>query len=223
MAFRYYIYVSDSKVDMLLPQLDPSFRRKRTVEWNMNLKIFGAKRGTETALGDDRFARLEAVIRYLEDHDDLGSVDEPGQFFRGSLPMKWGPVGEHKDRALFYFSGCTDKTILGLVGSPAHVIGAASDRQGASLGYALAPIEEALRDDRDEGEVSPGPAIETPGQGAINAVYDTTTIFPGPEQNLEFIAKRLLRGKGLIRGLPDHPVTEKSVLLGTPLYVALME
>ena len=91
------------------------------------------------------------------------------------------------------------------------------------MGYALAPIEEALRGDRDAGEVSPGPVTETPGQGALNAVYDTTTIFPGQEQNLEFIAKRLLRGKALMRTGPDNAATEKSVLLGTPIYVALMD
>jgi hypothetical protein len=225
MPFRYYIYVSDAKVDMLLPQLDSSFQRKRTVEWNLNLKVLGAKRGTETALGENRFARLEAVVKYLENHGDLGSVDEPGQFFRGSLPMRWGPVAEyHEDSGLFYFAGRTDETILGMVGSAAHVIGVTSDRQGASAGYALSPLTETLRGDRDAGDVFPDPAAKTsPEQGAINAVHYTTTIFPGPEQNLEFIAKRLIRGKSLLPDLPDHPETDKSVLLGTPLYVALMD
>jgi hypothetical protein len=225
MSFRYYIYVSDAKVDMLLPQLNPSFRRKRTVEWNLNLKMFGAKRGTETTLGDNRISRLEAVVKYLEDHGDLGSVDRPGQFFRGSLPMRWGPAGEwYEDPDLFYFAGSTDETILGLVGSTAHVIGVASDRQGASTGYAIGPLIEALRDDRDVGDFPQDPTAQiSPEQGAINAVHYTTTIFPGPEQNLEFIAKRLIRGKSLLPDEPDNPRTEKSVLLGTPLYVAQMD
>jgi hypothetical protein len=225
MSFRYYIYISDAKVDMLLPQLDPSFRRKRTVEWNLNLKMFGAKRGTETTLGDNRINRLEAVVKYLEDYGDLGSVDRPAQFFRGSLPMRWGPVGEyHDDRELFYFAGSTDETILGLVGSASHVIGVSSDRQGASTGYAIGPLIEAFQGDRDGGDFAHDRTAQMSSeQGAIHAVHYTTTIFPGPEQNLEFIAKRLIRGKSFLPDEPDNPRTEKSVLLGTPLYVAQMD
>ncbi len=161
-SLRYYIYVSDAKVDMPLPQLDPWFQRKRTIEWSLNLRMLGAKRGTETTLGDNRFTRLEAVAKYLEDHGDLGSVDRPDQFFLGSLPKRWGPVAEHHgDPALFYFAGSTDETILGLVGSAAHVIGVTSDRQGASAGYALPPLIEALRADRDLDNISQDPAAPT--------------------------------------------------------------
>ncbi len=49
------------------------------------------------------------------------------------------------------------------------------------------------------------------------------TIFPGSEQNLEFIAKRLMRGKSLLADRPENPKSEKSMLLGTPLYVALLD
>ncbi|MFD5033372.1 DUF7019 family protein [Streptomyces sp. NPDC058220] len=31
----------------------------------------------------DRVARLERVLRHLEDHADLGHVDEPGQYVHG--------------------------------------------------------------------------------------------------------------------------------------------
>jgi hypothetical protein len=224
MSFRYYIYVSDVKVDMLLSQLDPSFARRRTSEWSVNFRIFGTKRTSEGTLGENRFARLERVTRYLEDHGDLGSVDEPGQFFRGLLPMGWGPL---EDPTAFYFGGSTDRTILGLIGSAAHVIGAdaarPSDRPRTLLGYALPPLIEALRGDRDAGEIIPQPAAKSPEQGAINAVHYATTVLPGPEQNLEFVAKRLLRGRTMFPNGPDYPRSDKSVLLGTPLYVALVE
>jgi hypothetical protein len=35
MSFRYYIYVSDTKVNMLLSQISPSFHGKRTFEWSL--------------------------------------------------------------------------------------------------------------------------------------------------------------------------------------------
>lgn len=227
MSFRYYLYVSDVKVDMLLSQLYPSFQDRRTSEWSLNFKIFGAKRGRETAVGDNRFARLETVVRYLEDHGDVGSVDEPGQFFRGLLPMKWGPLKESKEPQGFYFCGHTDRTILGLVGSTDHVIGAGSsrpsDRPSALLGYAVPPLTEALGNDDDKGDIDSSPTDVSAEQGAINAVHYATSIFPGPEQNLEFVAKRLIRGRSLLPDEPEHPHSERMVLLGTPLYVALVE
>jgi hypothetical protein len=223
-SFKYYLYVSDAKIDMILSQLEPSFRRRRTFEWSFDLKIFAARRESETALGENRFARLETVVRFLQDHGDLGSVDEPGQFFGGLLPMKWGPL---EDPSIFYFGGSTDQTILGLVGSAAHVVGAdlshSPERPRGLLGYALPPLAEALREDRDGGEVPPRPAAESPDQGVLNAVDHATATFPGPTQNVEFIAKRLLRGRSLVPDGRDHVRSEKSVLLGTPLYVASVD
>lgn len=110
-AKRYYLYISDSKVDMLLSQIDPALTRKSMSELSLNLKIFGAKRGVESPAGADRIARLERVVRHLEDYGDLGSVDEPGQFFRGMLPMRWGPFYQ---TSLVYFGGHTKHTVVGL-------------------------------------------------------------------------------------------------------------
>jgi hypothetical protein len=211
MSFKYYIYVSDAKVEMMISQIDPSFQRKRTAEWTLNFKIFGAKKGTEATPGDNRFARLETVVRYLEDYGDLGTVDQPGQFFRGSLLMKWGPL---EVPTIFYFGGYTDHTILGLVGSAAHLIGAdtsrPSERPVGSLGYALPPLAEALQGDRDAGQVAPpevGSPVVSAEQGALNAVYYATTVFPGPTQNLEFIAKRLVHGRSYLPEQPGVPAT----------------
>jgi len=48
-SFRYYLYTSDSKIDMLLPQIDPAFTRTRTSEVQLNLKMFSARRATSAA------------------------------------------------------------------------------------------------------------------------------------------------------------------------------
>lgn len=224
MTFKYYLYVSDAKVDMMLSQIDPSFRRKRTVEWSLNFKLFGARRGTESEIGDNRFARLETVVQYLERFGDLGTVDQPGQFFRGLLPMRWGPL---EDPSSFYFGGETQQTVVGLIGSAVHMIGAESsrsaDRPVAWLGYALPPLTDALRADRDHGEIEPRSTETSSSQGAINAVHHANTMLRGPEQNLEFLAKRLARGSSTLPDEPDHPRSGRHVLLGTPLYVALVD
>lgn len=87
MSFRYYLYISDAKVDMLLSQIDPGYHRKRATEFSVNLTFVGAKRSVDSPAAD-QVARLDRVTRYLDDHADVGSVDAPGQFFRGLLPMQ---------------------------------------------------------------------------------------------------------------------------------------
>jgi hypothetical protein len=50
---------------------------------------------------------------------------------------------------------------------------------------------------------------------SLHAVYLATTQMEGPQQRLEFLAKRLLHG--------TYPRIEKQILLATPLYVAMAE
>lgn len=65
----------------------------------MNVSVVGAKRSVANP-GPTRTERLDRVMRHLEDFGDLGTVDEPGQFFRGLLPMRWGPAAPAEDCAL---------------------------------------------------------------------------------------------------------------------------
>jgi uncharacterized protein DUF7019 len=60
------------------------------------------------------------------------------------------------------------------------------------------------------------PAKEGGERLALIGVELATTQIYGPKENLEFMAKRLLSGK-----LDDR--TKKTVLLGTPLYVAIAD
>ncbi|MYY13936.1 hypothetical protein GT204_34990 [Streptomyces sp. SID4919] len=139
MSFRCYLYISDAKVDMLLSQTDPGWARKRTSEVGLDLKVVTAGRSVESASAD-RVARLERVVRFLQDHGDIGDVDEPGQYFGGLLPMQWGLVG---DDDTVYFGGRTRRTILGLGGSSAHVLGAAT-RAAADAGAPPPPAPDRL-------------------------------------------------------------------------------
>ncbi len=225
MSFRYYLYISHSKVDMLLPQIDPAFTRKRTSELNLSLKIFGAKRGTESSVGGERTARLERVVRHLQDHGDLGSVDEPGQFFRGFLPIQWGPFAADAGSSLVYFGGSTERTIVGLGGSSAHVLGSALDPpRDRVLAHSLMPsLLEGLTVDPEIrllfGASGCGP--EEADRTALQAVHLAHANLRGPAQNAEFVAKRLLHGPS---PYPDRdPYEGMSVLLGSPVYVALVD
>jgi hypothetical protein len=46
-SLRYYVYISDAKVDMLLPQVDPGFARKWATEVGVSLPFVSAKRQVE--------------------------------------------------------------------------------------------------------------------------------------------------------------------------------
>ncbi|MBL7252718.1 DUF7019 family protein [Paractinoplanes lichenicola] len=203
MSFRYFVYISDAKVEMLLQQIEPGALRKHTSEVGLGLQFLTAKRAGETLAGAERTARLERVVRHLTDFGDLGTIDEPGQFFWGLLPLRWGPTVGADGFPMIYFGGRAGKTILGLGGSRAHVFGAppGPDQQVLPVGRSMLPslLEGITRVD---------------GADAPEAVRAATDALRGPEQNMEFIAKRLM----------DEPGPEgERVLLGSPLYVALVD
>jgi hypothetical protein len=227
LSFRYYLYASDTKVDMLLQQIDPAFTRKRTSEVSVGLKVVGAKRGTEVTEGTDRIARLERVVRHFDEVGDVGTVDEPGQFFRGLMDMRWGPFTTGAGSSLVYFGGRTERTVVGLGGSSRHVLGSpvpAPDGDNAVLARSLMPsLLVGLAEHPEIGEL-----FEDAGQAPLDAdlvplraVQRATALLRGPAQKVEFLAKRLLHG--------PSPSSESgsrdgmTVLLGSPLYVALVD
>jgi hypothetical protein len=206
MSFRYFVYISDAKVEMLLQQIDPRALRKRGGELGVDLKVLSGKRSVEALAGAERVARLEQVVRFLVDFGDLGEVDEPGQFFQGSLPLRWGPLVGRDGYPMVYFGGRTDKTVLGLGGSRAHVFGSPGAAGiEASLSRSVLPsLLQALA----------SPAAGDDEAAALATVHEATTGLPGPPQRMEFVAKRFLHGPG-----PGGD----TVLLGSPLYVALLD
>ncbi|EIE99896.1 DUF7019 family protein [Saccharomonospora glauca] len=209
MSFRYYVYISDDKVDMLLSQIDPALLRKRTTEVSVTLPLLGAKRGVEAASKADRIARLERVVRYVHDFGDVGSIEEPGQFFGGILPMRWGPF---HGTSLVYFGGESDGIVVGLGGSGKHVLGASAADDTEGVPRSVTPnLLEGLAAEPEIGDLlGVGTASD---DEALRAVALATANLRGPLQNVEFVAKRLLHGR----------VDGRHVVLGSPLYVALAD
>ncbi|MGH3343928.1 MAG: DUF7019 family protein [Carbonactinosporaceae bacterium] len=214
MSFRYYLYVSDAKVDMLLSQIDPAWSRKRVTELSVGLSVAGAKHTSETT-GTDRIARLERVVRNLEEHGDLGDVDEPGQYVHGELPMQWGSIG---DGDTVYFGGRTERTVVGLGGSTGHALStvpAAPPPQHRLSGSLMPSLLDQLA------ALAPGEAVDDADADALAIVVQANASLRGPAQTVEFVAKRLLYGPSPYPELNTRP--DMAVLLGSPLYVALAE
>ncbi|KIF67035.1 hypothetical protein HY68_35270 [Streptomyces sp. AcH 505] len=215
MTVRYYLYISDAKVDMLLGQIDPDFERRSTTEAGLSLKLFNVRRSVEARV-PDRTAKLERVLRHLDKSGQTGSVDEPGPYFRGSLSMQWGPLPSESGGTLVYFGGRTGQTILGLGGAGSHVLGSGApqtqDFAPSSAPTLLAGLASALAAD----------GAEMPAdQPSLAWVHTAGRLLRGRPQTVEFVARRLLTGPSPYPELDARPGMR--VLLGSPLYVALAD
>jgi hypothetical protein len=205
-SLRYYLYISDSKVEMMLPQIDPGFGRISESEIGFDFKLVGAKRKFEAT--SNRIARLERVVRYLDDFADVGTVDEPGQYFRGRMPMRWGPI---MSSSLVYFGGATERTVVGLGGAAGHLHGEkglADPFAPSSLPGIVAGLRGVLAADGATGQPE-----------ALPAAHLAHRHLRGTEQDLEFVAKRLAYGPSPYPELDPHEGMK--VLVGSPIFVAL--
>jgi len=91
---KYYQYISDSKVDMLLPQLALAFRQKIAGEIGFDLKILSAKLKGDINSLDDRISRLAVVANYIAETQQVGTIQEPASWIRGTLKAKFGYLGK---------------------------------------------------------------------------------------------------------------------------------
>jgi hypothetical protein len=223
---KYYVYVSDSKVDMLYDQLPRGF-----LGWLRGFKIsVGPLGGGITGKQEiTRFDRLQRVITCLRTRGEVGTVDEPKGYFAGVLPMWWGPYGysQRENDGVVFFGGETAQTILGLGGSMHHVIGNmagpvihSSSATPALISALVDELQLPLSvQNTGEGPLSPEERRgEFWEQNVLTAVEFAAQRHQGPPEQLEFVAKVLLSGKE--RGSRITESEKKQVILGTPIYVA---
>lgn len=216
---KYYIYISDTKVNMLYEQIPPRLRDKLAVELKIDLKFLSVS-FSEDSPEIARFTRTQIVTDFIERNYNVGKIDAPSAYFRGSLSLRWGILG----RQLVYFGGMTGKTVLGMTGSLEHVIGnpGSSDvqfpnRPSSSPVGLLDVIRRELRHPTLTNKNHSGNS-----QDLADIAFAARTL-DGPEQKLEFLAKRLMEGDEPTKNPDMFGKTGKRVLLGSPIYVALEE
>ena len=84
---RYYSYISDAKVDMLLPQVPDGIKQTVAAELGFDLKLVKGKMKAETKTLEDRVARLAVVEKHLRKEEQLGSVLNPRKWIEGQHLM----------------------------------------------------------------------------------------------------------------------------------------
>jgi len=228
---KYYLYISDAKIDMLYPQIPKPILKRIASSLSIDLKLLGAEIyiGAKSNSSDEtRYTKVGIVSEYIEKHLDVGSIDAPSTYFRGTLPMKWGLPLENEtvvgSKDMVYFGGFTKRTILGLAGSMGHVIGSnkgSTFEMGVSHLYALFKI--LASEPQKPITVLPDSEDNYYIDQAFLGVQRQTWEMRGPKQQLEFLAKTLLQGPQAYPLDPSYEATQSYIILGTPIYVAIAD
>jgi hypothetical protein len=224
---KYYIYISDAKLDMLYPQVPHAVKKKVSTDFKVDLKLIGGSRKSEQETEENRMTKLETVVQFLQEYGDVGTTDTPGSYFADTLDMQWGvphernaALGKSVPSGLVYFGAMANRISVGLFGSALHLVGTGGTPQpadmkttigGESLYFNIVEAINKIFDDEHEG-------IRKADIATHEEVLQQFALFAqkmkGPQQRLEFVAKRLAFG---------NAKDGCRVLIGTPLYVALAD
>ncbi|MEU3622803.1 hypothetical protein BS329_09655 [Amycolatopsis coloradensis] len=236
---RYYLYVSDAKLEMLFEQINPALRRRISAEAKVDLKLASLTLRRADHPHAARMAKLQLVERYIDKRHHVGTIQEPGrEYFRGSMPMQWRC--DWHDTALF--RGRDSSHVVVLAGSSRHVLGerpAEEDREVRRRSVTpniLPVIAEHIFGSPGHGQrwrwiqsLAPRAA----GSKDVAAAHDppevglrevARTRLGGPTQHLEFLAVPIIHGPATVeREGGDWFGEEEDVhaVLATPLYVAM--
>ena len=202
---RYYLYVSDRKLAMIWPQIPSATVMQVASASGLELP----ETSNET---DERGYRLKIVESFLDQTGQIGTVSNPKAYIIGHMKACTGILPGSKMLAglllanappYLYFGGDEDGKAVALLGSPRHLIGAASEpidiNSRGAYAYLLPAILDVLKRDApvtDERDVS----------YYINWVNHDT---PGEWQRIDYLARVLIH-------------SDRSIV-ATPIYVSLSE
>lgn len=195
-VLRFYQYISDAKVDMLLSQLGL------------------------TGVPEDRALRCELVEEHLRRTEIVGTLDVPQGWFGGTMDMRWGPYwpdAPPDSRYAVWFAGTSGRSAIFLGGSSVHLLG----RQNQLTIYASdlpgvleALLRESSMPESPEGSVSPQPLRYADGCSYALSYALRGEAEGQPSQRFEFLA-RLLHDCGNVQSTTGM----YHVVIGSPLLI----
>jgi hypothetical protein len=225
---RFYIYVSDAKLDMLYEQIPPKLLSRLAAELKVDLKVIGAS-VQQTRLPVTRYDKLHIVEQYLERNFDVSWMTDPAPWFRGDLGLRSAIYGEPSE-GLLLFTGTEKDTTIALIGSSYHLVGRHPlPPNGSLLGRSFLPdlfqLLERDEAERADQQVRGSPWLRNAQRSsamdeeqALEQVLDFGERARAPRQSCEFLSRLLLTGF-----ITDANGNARRIVVGTPLYVALVE
>jgi hypothetical protein len=225
---RFYLYLSTVKVDMLYEQMHEASKRSRKMAVSAKAPLVSAsyESSAEEVVGPDE--KLRAVEDELAARQLIGTPDDPKDYVKGIMRMRWGLFNDGgtrpEDEPLLVYFGGFEKAlplIVGLGGSSKHVVGhegATGTHSRSSTAALVRWLVAGLRHDGPP-ELPSWWDMGAEESEVLTAVAIALHYLRPPTQELEFLAKTLatgtLDGYEHVIGVP-----EARVILGTPLYVA---
>ena len=229
---RYFQYISDSKVDMLLPQIPLTAKQKITSEVGFDIKILSGKIKTERDSLDDRVSRLVVVDRYLRETQRIGSLLEPAPWIWDTQDVNVGFFWEQ--RGMVGFLGKVDGTYFMLGGSSQNIIGSRPRDTIEPVPYSsffgmtdiIMSAMEVINKDL-EGRPASATELKMDQKDGFNLAWvrdqdgfslawcrmiESRLARSIPKTRMEFMARRLF--------MTSVQSTYTKLFVGTPLYVA---
>jgi hypothetical protein len=224
---RNYLYISDAKVDMLLPQITGVEKKKVAAEFGFNLEVLSGSIKTERESLLNRVHRLAAVESAIRKKYEIGSIGRLRDWVEGTVDMVPARFGKHPELC-FHF---VDQTFhfFALGGSSHHVVG---DIRAASATAGLSHTDRLLATLETAVYGQPG-WYQKRGKALAQSLHKGITPFAGvlpwtrlleelsrqfehaPRQRVSFLARKLVSETWV----PDG----KRYTLATPLYIALAD
>jgi hypothetical protein len=117
---RNYLYISDAKVDMYLPQIKSVEKQKIAAKLGFNVGLLTGSIETERMSLENRIYRLAAVEKEIR-RNEIGSIENVSSWVEGVDSFVAATFPLHPD-LMFFFCNKTDH-FFGLTGSSHHIIG----------------------------------------------------------------------------------------------------
>jgi hypothetical protein len=236
---RYYVYISSSKLEMLLPQIPTAVQQEIAAELKFDVKLLSAKISTKRESLDTDVAKLKVVERHIM-RENVGTLEAPnGSWIKGILAMRAfripyfkEPFGiifvgekdipsEDRNLSISPYSGRQRTNIFGLAGSAQNIVGTVS-ADVPKMSFSFLPDileglimadEEMYVETRTEEELRDFMEGDVVGFDLpwVRSLWRLWANNDVAVQNVEFLARRLV----------TYQFADGQALLCTPLYVAL--
>lgn|SRR5262245_2475486 len=136
---EYFLYISDSKVDMLFPQTSEKDKTKTAAEIGVNIGVFKGNVKTEREMEthNDRISRLAAVSNHLSECEKLGTIDQPNAWIKDTQSAQIVCLPQN-DKVVFFIGESSKSTRFALGGSTGNLVSRPSP-ETIGYGYSFLP------------------------------------------------------------------------------------
>jgi hypothetical protein len=216
---RSYIYYSDDKIHELDQQLPEA-------KWWHRIQGGGATvlgTGGNIDFGPQEtkpiLRTMQKVWRYLDRMQQVGSFDEPRQYFYGRLAF-YLEFFDSVNPQLLFLIGDTGQTVVALGGQKKHVRGFRDQQSGQRAGAPSIVIETDLVRywmwKSRASQSSQGSPVTMQGDSWNELVVDMYSRWKGEKTEFEVLAAR----ESFSQATRPGPKLPRSVLIGSPIFVA---